>query len=153
AAQSGGVEDNPIHRDASAVAPTVPPCSGPASCPEPGEAGLGPRGGPPLPEEKSVWGCGARPPTEVAARGQEGEGGESIPWVDFPTVGDVLTANGVSWKMYAPAQGDDDAGFQGSAGYIWTVYDAIRHIRDSEEWKSHVVPTEQFAIDAKAGNL
>jgi hypothetical protein len=53
----------------------------------------------------------------------------------------------------APAEGFDDAGFQGSAGYIWTVYDAIRHIRDSAEWQAHVVTTDPFAIDAAAGSL
>ncbi|HEY8078450.1 MAG TPA: alkaline phosphatase family protein [Labilithrix sp.] len=153
AAQSGGVEDNPGFKDASAPAPTVAPCSGAASCPEPGEAGLEPSDVPPLAEKKGVWGCDADPRTKVPVLDQEGDVVEIYPCLDFPTLGDVLTANGVSWKMYAPAQGDDDAGFQGSAGYIWTVYDAIRHIRDSAEWKSHVMPTEQFAIDAKNGNL
>ncbi len=153
AAQSGGVEDNPTHKDASASAPTVAPCSGPGSCPEPGEAGLEPTDITPLPEKRGVWGCDADPRTKVPVLDQEGDVIEIYPCLDFPTLGDVLTANGVSWKMYAPTSGVDDAGFQGSAGYIWTVYDAIRHIRDSAEWKSHVVPTEQFAIDAKNGNL
>src|SRR5262249_45370690 len=52
-----------------------------------------------------------------------------------------------------PNAGLDDAGFQGSAGYIWTVYDAIRHIRDTPDWQAHVVPTNQFVVDAMAGNL
>ena len=84
---------------------------------------------------------------------QEGDVVEIYPCLDFATLGDELSAAGVSWKMYAPATGSYDGGFQGSGGYIWTVYDAIRHMRDSSAWKEHIVPTEQFAIDARAGNL
>ena len=153
AAQSGGVEDNPTRRDAAGPAPTVAPCNAGGACPEPGEAGLEPTDIPPLPQKRGVWGCDADPETRVPMLDQEGAVVEIYPCLDFQTLGDELTANGVSWKMYAPTSGADDAGFQGSAGYIWTVYDAIRHIRDSDEWKSHVVPTEQFAIDARAGNL
>jgi phospholipase C len=153
AAQSGGVEDNPNLRDAAGPAPKVGACSGPTACPQAGEAGLEPDDIPPLPEKRGVWGCDADPETRVAVLDQEGDVIDIYPCLDFPTLGDVLTNAGVSWKMYAPATGSYDGGFQGSGGYIWTVYDAIRHIRDSAEWKSHVVPTEQFAIDAKAGNL
>jgi phospholipase C len=155
AAQSGGVMDNPgaVKKDASA-APTVGPCpNGPSSCPAPGDAGLEPSDVPPLAQQTGVWGCDATPKARVSVLDQEGEVVEIYPCLDFPTMGDLLTNAGVSWKMYAPAQGDLDSGFQGSAGYIWTTYDAIRHIRDSSEWKAHVVPTEQFALDAKAGTL
>jgi phospholipase C len=55
--------------------------------------------------------------------------------------------------MYAPVEGAYDGGFQGSGGYIWTVYDAIRHMRDSPEWATHIVPIDDFVVDAKAGNL
>ncbi len=44
-------------------------------------------------------------------------------------------------------------GSRGRSGYIWTVYDAIRHIRDSPDWQAHVVTTEQFVSDAMSGNL
>jgi phospholipase C len=154
AAQSGGVEDNPGKQD-DASAPTVGPCSGPGGCPSPGEAGLEPTDIQPLQQRKGVWGCDANPHERVPMMDQEGVVEDIYPCLDFPTMGDVLTANGVSWKMYAPtaASGVDDAGFQNSAGYIWTVYDAIRHIRDSAEWQAHVLPTDQFVIDAQAGNL
>jgi phospholipase C len=59
----------------------------------------------------------------------------------------------VSWKLYAPVEGAYDGGFQNSGGYIWTMFDAIRHIRDTDAWKEHVVPVDQFAIDAKNGTL
>src|SRR6266851_10114353 len=53
--------------------------------------------------------------------------------------------------MYAPPAPDDPDHLQN--GYQWTAYDAIRHIRDSDEWREHVVPTEQFVEDARKGRL
>jgi phospholipase C len=154
AAQSGGVEDNPgAAKPDAAPAPKVAACNSVTSCPDPGEAGLEPEDIPALPQNKGVWGCDADPKERVPVLDQEGEVVEIYPCLDILTLGDVLTNAGVSWKMYAPTAGVDDAGFQGSGGYIWTVYDAIRHMRDSAEWKEHIVPTEQFAIDARAGNL
>jgi phospholipase C len=154
AAQSGGVSDNPGGSQADAAnAPQIGPCSADGSCPEPGEAGLYPDDITPLNQKKGVWGCDADPKERVPVRDQEGDIIEIYPCLDFPTLGDELTAAGVSWKMYAPAAGVDDAGFQGSAGYIWTVYDAIRHMRDTPNWAEHIVPVDQFVIDAKAGTL
>ena len=154
AAQSGGVEDNPGGaRPDAAPAPQVGPCQTVMSCPRAGEAGLEPSDVPPLTQTRGVWGCDADPKERVAVLDQEGDVVEIYPCFDFPTMADELSAAGVSWKMYAPATGTYDGGFQGSGGYIWTVYDAIRHIRDSAEWKEHVVPTEQFAIDARSGTL
>jgi phospholipase C len=149
AAQSGGVRDNPAHvPEAGAPPAAMPPDE------FPGEAGYEPTNVPAITaQKKGVWGCDADPQTRVPIVDQEGDVYDIYPCLDFPTLGDILTNAGVSWKMYAPNAGVDDAGFQGSAGYIWTVYDAIRHIRDSAEWKAHVVPTDQFAIDAAAGNL
>ena len=141
------MRDNPGHQPDAAPPPLVAPGQ------YPGEAGLEPGDVPPLAQKKGVWGCDADPKTRVPVLDQEGDVIEIYPCLDFPTLGDSLTEAGVSWKMYAPNQGALDGGFQGSAGYIWTVYDAIRHIRDSPDWKQHIVPTEQFAIDAAAGNL
>lgn len=63
---------------------------------------------------------------------------------DFTTLADELDAKGYSWRYYAPPSGQ--------VGYIWSSFDAIKHIRFGPDWK-YVVPTEQFAIDAAAGNL
>jgi phospholipase C len=154
AAQSGGVSDNPGGAQADAAnAPQIGPCASDGACPEPGEAGLEPDDVPPLNQKKGVWGCDADPKERVPVRDQEGDIIEIYPCLDFPTLGDELSAAGVSWKMYAPAAGVDDAGFQGSAGYIWTVYDAIRHMRDTPNWAEHIVPVDQFVVDAKAGTL
>jgi phospholipase C len=153
AAQSGGVEDNPGLKPDAAPAPGVGPCPTATSCAEPGEAGLEPDDIPSLNQTSGVWGCDARPRTKVRVLDQEGDVIEIYPCFDFETLGDELSDAGVSWKMYAPGVGDFDGGFQGSAGYIWTVYDAIRHIRDSPEWQKHVVTTDQFVTDAQNGTL
>ncbi len=152
AAQSGGVIDNPgAARDADA--PQVSPCSADGSCPMPGEAGLEPSDIVPLTQKSGVWGCDANSKVRVPIIDEEGEIEEIYPCLDFPTLGDELDAAGVSWKMYAPSAGFVDGGYQGSAGYIWTVYDAIRHMRDTPQWAEHVVDISQFTIDAKAGQL
>ena len=128
-------------------------CTSSTDCPEPGEAGLEPANVTPYQAATGIWGCDADPKVRVPVLDEEGEVEEIYPCLDFQTLGDELSAAGVSWKMYAPVEGKYDGGFQGSGGYIWTVYDAIRHMRDSPEWAAHVVPIDEFAIDAKAGNL
>jgi phospholipase C len=161
AAQSGGyssgnfgVGDNPGAAAAkNQKAPTVGPCTSPTDCPQSGEAGLEPTNVAPLPLTSGVWGCDADPKVRVPLYDQEGETEMIYPCFDFPTMGDMLSAAGVTWKMYAPTEGTTDGGFQESNGYIWTVYDAIRHIRGSSAWKEHIVSVNQFAIDAAAGNL
>jgi phospholipase C len=154
AAQSGGVTDNPFASDpALPNAPQVGPCGSVASCPEPGEAGLEPSDVPPYTVKSGIWGCDADPKVRVQVIDEEGEVEDIYPCLDFKTLGDELDAAGVTWKMYAPVEGKYDGGFQGSGGYIWTVYDAIRHMRDSPEWGKHVVPIDDFVVDAKAGNL
>ncbi len=154
AAQSGGVTDNPNAAVATLPkAPQVAACTGSATCPEPGEAGLEPEDVTPYTVTTGIWGCDADPKVRVPILDEEGEVEDIYPCLDFKTLGDELTAAGVSWKMYAPVEGKYDGGFQGSGGYIWTVYDAIRHMRDSPEWAAHVVPIDDFVVDARAGNL
>ncbi len=187
AAQSGGAEDNPLgafrlpdggllapdggSRPDPGPAPLVGPCASSTSCPDSGVPGLEPSDVPPITERASVWGCDADPRTRVTVLDQEGEVTEIYPCFDFPTLGDLLTAAGVSWKMYAvtsvsaapdvgfPDGGFPDGGFPdgrlpgGFGGYQWTAYDAIRHMRDSDAWRAHIVPNEQFIADAKSGNL
>jgi phospholipase C len=154
AAQSGGIGDNP-GAATNPPAPTVGPCTGvgPDACPDPGEAGLEPTNVTPQTATTGVWGCDADPKVRVPVYDEEGTVEMIYPCLDFPTMADRLMAAGVSWKMYAPNPGIDDAGFQGSAGYIWTVYNAIRHIRDTPTWQANVVTTDQFITDAMSGNL
>ena len=65
------------------------------------------------------------------------------PCFDFPTIGDTLTANNLSWKFYEAGPSTD--------GYNWSSYDAIKHIRDTSQWTQHVVDYTTFASDAASG--
>jgi phospholipase C len=71
--------------------------------------------------------------------------GTVYPCFDFDTLADRLQAHGLTWKYYAPGQDQ--------SGYIWSAFDAIRHIRLTSLWTDHVVPTEQFVLDAQNGDL
>jgi phospholipase C len=97
------------------------------------------------PPARQAWGCDAPPGATVEVYDEEGKIERIAPCLDFLTLGDELTSAGDSWKMYAPTANQD--------GYWFSVYDAIRHIRESPAWKQHVVPTGQFVRDARAGRL
>ncbi len=154
AATSGGVTDNPNGSDKTLPpAPQVGACTSVTDCPDPGEAGLEPSDVKPYTVASGIWGCDADPKVRVRVLDEEGEFEDIYPCLDFQTLGDELDTAGVTWKMYAPVEGAYDGGFQGSGGYIWTVYDAIRHMRDSPAWAAHVVPIDDFATDAKNGTL
>jgi phospholipase C len=152
AAQSGRIVNLPGTPTDAAV-PLVGPCTD-AGCPQPGVAGLEPSNVPPMPTSIPAWGCDTPPNSATQVLNEEGELENAYPCVDFPTLGDELTAAGVSWAMYAPtALPEPDSGYLATNGYVWSVFDAIRHIRDTPEWTAHVLPIDQFVIDARAGNL
>lgn len=92
------------------------------------------------------WGCDSPWSARVSvidAAGAEQPG----PWpcLDFPTLADTSQAHGVTWRYYAP-------GFN-SLGNIWSAFDAIRHVRFSQEWDNVVSPETRVIYDAEAGNL
>jgi phospholipase C len=91
------------------------------------------------------WGCDASPSTHVSLLDPKGNSTTVFPCFEMQTMGDELEAGGVSWRYYAPSLGQP--------GYIWSAFDAIGHIRNSDLWSSRVAPFEQFATDAAAGNL
>jgi phospholipase C len=92
-----------------------------------------------------TWGCDASPQTRVLGVDTEGNFTESFPCFEFQTVADRLESANVSWRYYAPVQGQ--------IGYIWSVFDAIGHIRRTSLWNDRVVPYAQFLEDATAGTL
>jgi phospholipase C len=92
-----------------------------------------------------IWGCDAKPNAQVPAMDLSRIVTKPFPCFDFQTLADLLDGAGLSWKFYAPPAG--------TAGYVFSTYDAINHIRNTSLWTEHVVPDTQFAIDAAAGNL
>jgi phospholipase C len=95
------------------------------------------------PTQWTLTGCDV-PHQQVDVKGPNGtiQGKEAC--FNFRTLADELDANGHSWRYYAPPSGE--------GGYVWSTFNAIRHIRYGPDWK-YVVPTEQFMSDASRGSL
>jgi phospholipase C len=97
------------------------------------------------PTQGNTWGCDSDDTTTVEVMDNSGNISHQFPCFDFSTLADSLRSHGLSWRYYAPGQGQ--------SGYIWSALDAIAHIRLTGLWQKHVVPTEQFVQDASAGRL
>lgn len=95
--------------------------------------------------QSTSWGCDAPEGELVRMLGPSGELENVAPCFDFPTLADSLENAGISWKYYAPSEGE--------RGYEFSTLDAISHIRNSNLWQEHVVPTTNFVTDALSGNL
>jgi phospholipase C len=90
------------------------------------------------------WGCDGASGTRVDVL-IGGAHREIYPCFNARTLADEARAHGVSWRYYAPPRG--------AIGYIWSTLDAIRHIRYSSLWPSHVLPEENFVSDVARGKL
>ena len=87
------------------------------------------------------WGCDSPPGTFVTSYDPGTNRFSQIsPCQDYMTLADLLDAAGISWKYYAPAEG--------TPGYQWSAFDAIKHIRNGAAWQSKVVLFTQFVSDA-----
>lgn len=91
------------------------------------------------------WGCDAVSTTTVQVMDNQGSITDMFPCFDFQTIADSLQTSGISWKYYAPGQGQ--------SGYIWSAFNAIKHIRETALWNTNVVPDTQFEADATSGDL
>ncbi len=90
------------------------------------------------------WGCDAGPGVKVHVY-SAGKTKYTYPCFKGQTLADEANAKHVSWKYYAAPQG--------SYGYIWSTFDAIKHIRDNPAQWAHVVPTADFDQDVQNGTL
>ena len=89
----------------------------------------------------SVWGCDSPQGSTVLAYDPNTQSYSYMsPCQDLRTLGDLLDAARISWKYYAPPKG--------TAGYQWSAYDAIKHIREGSDWQTKVVPMTTFVADA-----
>ncbi|HXT35743.1 MAG TPA: alkaline phosphatase family protein [Chloroflexota bacterium] len=91
------------------------------------------------------WGCDAPPGTFVQTQSATGQVGTAFPCFDFTTLADRLNAAHVGWRYYAPQAGQQ--------GYIFSTFDAIRHIRNGPQWQTNVLPWTRFQTDVAHGNL
>jgi phospholipase C len=100
----------------------------------------------PLSGMKPRGGCDSSPDSRVETIPLEpigaGEGDKTFPCFDRPTLGDLLTGAGVSWRYYQCGTG---------AG-LWHAYDAIQHIRNSSNYSTLVIPEPQQILADINGN-
>ncbi|MGB0064072.1 MAG: alkaline phosphatase family protein [Terracidiphilus sp.] len=95
----------------------------------------------------SVWGCDSPPGTTAAVLGPDDTELPGVyPCFDYLTVADLLDLKGVTWRYYAPADGDDF--------FVLSAYQAIRHIRFGQDWLDNVVsPQNRILTDIQHGEL
>jgi phospholipase C len=97
------------------------------------------------PSSSYQWGCDAPPGTTVPLVGPAGTDLPGVyPCFDYQTMADLLDAAGISWRYYAPPDGNS----------IWSAYEAIRHIFTGQDWTNNVIaPQTQVLTDIANGKL
>jgi phospholipase C len=93
----------------------------------------------------NTFGCDAPQGQTVTVVDSEGHEKQVQPCFDFLTEGDLLSRAGIDWAYYA-AEPDQ-------LGYIWSAYSAIRHIRETNQWRRHVLPVDDLLDDIRADRL
>lgn len=100
----------------------------------------------PILTKHSSWGCDAGKNAVVdAVNPKTGHHHFVRPCFNSPTLADELQRHHISWKYYAPPKG--------ISGYVWSAFSAIRHIRYSPLWATHVRPDTQFLRDVHSNRL
>ncbi len=93
-----------------------------------------------------AWGCDSIPNSYVPITDSEGKQIKVPPCFDFLTEGDLLMRAGIPWAYYSASPTQN--------GYLWSAYDAVRHIRQNTHlWQSHVFPVDGLTKDIHAGRL
>jgi len=88
------------------------------------------------------WGCDASQGTQVLTSDPStGQLSHIFPCIDVPTLPDELNAAGGTWRYYSA--------ISTQYGYLWSVLDAINHIRNGDQWSTNVLPVDQFATDVQ----
>jgi phospholipase C len=98
------------------------------------------------PTQAAPWGCDDAAGTTIDTL----EGGtctvkKVFPCFDYPTVPDLLPSS-LSWKFYT-------SHLPPLVGELWSMFDAVDHIRNTAAWKQHIVDAAQFDADVAAGKL
>jgi len=93
-----------------------------------------------------AWGCDSIEQAYVPVEDREGKEVKVPPCFDFLTEGDLLLRAGIPWAYYSATNMQN--------GYLWSAYDAVRHIRQDEHlWQSHVFPVDGLVQDIRDGRL
>ncbi len=91
------------------------------------------------------WGCDQASINRVEEMNAKGQTTSVFPCFDNATLADNLDRHSIPWKYYTS--------LQGQPGYIFSTYDAIKHIRYGPDWVNDVLDRQQFLTDAMAGTL
>jgi phospholipase C len=98
------------------------------------------------PSQTFIWGCDDPAGTTVATQDQTMCMEQSVfPCFDYPTIPDVLPA-GLSWKFYGSVEPP-------ISGQIWTMFNSVRHLRNSPTYATNVVDANTFDGDVDQGHL
>ncbi|MGA8534133.1 MAG: alkaline phosphatase family protein [Candidatus Tumulicola sp.] len=94
------------------------------------------------------WGCDGPPSEIVATITKERKYGKyQRPCFDYMTLGDELDNAGLSWRFYS-------SNIHDSEDYVWSGYQAVRHIRFGPDWKKDIItPQKRFIKDVAGGTL
>jgi phospholipase C len=93
------------------------------------------------------WGCDAPAGTTTPLIGPNGTDLPGVfPCFDYQTMADLLDANGITWRYYAPANPPP-------IGSTSSAYEAIRHIFYGNEWKNDISPQTQVLTDIANGDM
>jgi phospholipase C len=94
-----------------------------------------------------AWGCGASSGSSAALVGPSGTDLPGVsPCFDYQTIADLLDQKGVTWRYYAPGEGN--------SFFILSAFQAVRHIRYGPDWKQDVIsPQNKILLDLKNGEL
>ncbi len=93
-----------------------------------------------------AWGCDSVEGSYVKVEDREGVEKKIPPCFDFLTEADLLMRAGIPWAYYSATNMQ--------SGYLWSAYDAVRHIREDEElWQTHIFPVDNVVQDIEDGRL
>ncbi len=93
-----------------------------------------------------AWGCDSIERASIRVTDSEGNEVTVPPCLDFPTEGDLLSGAGIPWAYYSATQYQN--------GYLWSAYDAVRHVRaHAQVWQRHIFPVDGLVRDVREGRL
>ncbi len=94
------------------------------------------------------WGCDGGSSDKVATITKQRQlGPYQTACFDYMTLGDELDKAKLTWRFYSSDIND-------FTDYVWSGYQAVKHIRYGPDWKQDVItPQKQFITDVGAGTL
>jgi phospholipase C len=93
-----------------------------------------------------AWGCDSLEDSWVTVEDREGVEKKVPPCFDFETEADLLMDAEVPWAYYSATNMEN--------GYLWSAFDAVRHIReDMNLWQTHIFPVDNVIEDIRDGLL